>query len=84
MRRTMFGDPVIEETTDDLFLLEELQEAGDKIYAVVREEEPGKFAFEIQHNESGESIVTSDSIFLTVQTAREYLHHHGITDIEVG
>lgn len=72
MRRTAFGDPVIESTEDDLGLLDDLQDAGEDIYATVSED-AGKFYFEVMHNDDGEGIVSSDPIFDTKEAARDYL-----------
>ena len=65
MRKTAFGDPIIESKDDDLGLVEALQEAGDEIYAIVRKDEEGsdKFYFEILTNAEGTELVSSEPIF---------------------
>ena len=75
MRTTMFGDTVIDSTKDDLGLVEDLQEAGDEIYAVIRESEdtPGMYDFEVLQNEDGEMVVSSDPIFDSRDAVRRYL-----------
>lgn len=75
MRTTVFGDTVIESDKDDMGLVEALQDAGDNVYAVIREpdEETGKYDFEVMKNESGETVVSSDPIFDTQDAARTYL-----------
>lgn len=87
MRKTIFGNTIIENITDDLGLVEEFQEAGDDIYAIVRldEEEPsGKCYFEIMHNEDGEMITSSEPIFDDWDDARQYLKGYGVNDIQDG
>ena len=75
MRKTMFGDQIIESVDDDLGLVEAFQNVGSEIYAVIRadEESTGKFDFEIMENASGETVVSSDPIFGSVLDARAYL-----------
>ena len=84
MRKTMFGDTVIESTDDDLGLVEAFQMADDAIYAVIRadEEGTGKFNFEVMENESGVTVVSSDPIFGSVLDARAYLRGW-VKDIQV-
>jgi hypothetical protein len=69
----MFGDPVIESADDDLGLVEELQDAGEDIFATIRQGEEGKFGFEVCQNETGESVVSSDDVFEDANSARRYL-----------
>ncbi|MEE8372502.1 MAG: hypothetical protein V3R87_02035 [Dehalococcoidia bacterium] len=85
MRTSMFGDPIIESASDDLGLVERLQEAGDEIYAVVTLDryESGKFYFEIMNNSDGEGIVSSEPIFETFMDAADYLRGF-VTDIQAG
>lgn len=75
MRKTMFGDVIIESADDDLGEVDALQDAGDEIYAAVRpcEEGSGKFSFEVMHNEDGEVIVSSEPIFDSPRAIRAYL-----------
>ena len=72
MRQTMFGDTVIENAKDDLGEAIVDHEAGT-IHAVIREDEPGKFSFEIMENENGEGVASSDAFFGDINTARTYL-----------
>lgn len=76
MRRTMFGDTIIEDTNDDLGSVEALWDAGDEIYAVIRldDEGSGMYGFEVIRNDDGEGIVSSEPIFTTSQDAAGYLH----------
>ncbi len=71
----MFADMIVESTEDDLGSIENLMDAGDEIYAVVRldEEGSGKYEFEVMYNEDSEVIVSSDPIFDTVHDAANYL-----------
>lgn len=75
MRTTAFGDPIIESITDDLGLVERLQDAGEDIYASIQHDryESGKWYFEISRNADGESIVSSEPIFENPIDARKYL-----------
>ena len=84
MRKTMFGDTVIESAEDDMGLIEALQDAGDDIYAVVRanEDGSGKYDFEIMNNEDGEVIISSDPIFDSQDAAKAYLRGW-VSDIQV-
>lgn len=81
MRKTMFGDTVIDSKDDDLG--EALVDAGEEIHAVIREDEdePGKFYFEIMNNDDGEPVASSDPIFQDEQEARDYLNGF-ISDIQ--
>jgi len=83
MRKTMFGDQIIESTDDDLGSVEAFQEAGGEIYAVIREDEEGSgmYDFEVMENESGEVVVSSDPIFKTQEEARDYLRQY-VSDIQ--
>lgn len=80
MRKTAFGDTVIESADDDLGEAIMDHEAGT-IYAPIRKDDmgdggpetKGKFFFEIMENESGEEVASSDPIFDDAQAARKYL-----------
>lgn len=70
MRQTAFGDTVIETVEDDMGA--EVDLCGT--YATIREDDDdGGFYFEIQDNESGESIASSDSFFESADAVRSYL-----------
>jgi hypothetical protein len=74
MRRSAFNDPIIENDADDLGLVEEFQEAGTEIYALVFEAgENGKHSFEIFQNEDGEQIVISEDCFDDFDHVKRYL-----------
>lgn len=83
MRTTAFGDTVIESLDDDLGLVEALQES-EGCYALVRADEEGSshFYFEIMDNESGEPIVTSESIFVDFAAAKGYLKGY-VSDVQL-
>lgn len=76
MRKTMFGDTIIESSEDDLGSVEAFQDAGDEIYAVIRldEEGSGMYGFEVMRNDDGEGIVSSEPIFATSREAASYLN----------
>ncbi len=84
MRKTIFGDTVIEDVKDDIGEVEALQLAEDEVYAVIGldEDESGMYFFEVMQNKNGNQIVCSEPIFATIQDAKDYLKGF-VTDIQV-
>ncbi len=74
MRRTTFGDFIVESETDDMGNAIMDHEIGD-IYAVVQEDEEvaGKFSFEVLENQNGNQVVSSEAIFASADDALKYL-----------
>ena len=72
MRKTAFGDLVIESVEDDLGEVTADHEAGT-IYATILFDDTGDYYFEIMENESGDEVAKSEAIFETSSDARIYL-----------
>jgi len=72
MRRSMFGDFIIESDQDDLG--EALLEVDpDDLYASIEPGEEGGFCFNIRNNDDDQSVAMSDEFFETTDAARKYL-----------
>lgn len=71
MRRTAFGDIVIENTDDDLG--EALMEDNAVYASIQQDEDGGAFYFDIQRNDDGEQVASSESIFASVDDAKKYI-----------
>ena len=83
MRRTQFGDWIIESTDDDLDTIEAFQEEDGDVYALIYKEgdTSGMFFFDVLRNDDGELVASSDSIFDSQDAAETYLKNW-LTDIQ--
>lgn len=80
MRKSVFGDFIVESVDDDMGEALMDHDTGD-LYALVTKED-GKYAFEIQNSDDGESVVTSEAIFETAHDAKVYLVSFGIREVQ--
>lgn len=78
MRYTTFGDPILESIDDDLSVVLRDYDS-DEIYARVMVDEvlhsdgTPRWCFDVMTNEDGDSVATSESIFTSEKTCRDYL-----------
>jgi hypothetical protein len=82
MRQSMFNDWWVDKLDDDPG--EIIAEAGGDIFASVLEDEdePGKFWFEVKENESGDNVLSSDSLFDSAEAARDWIKQY-VSDVQM-
>lgn len=74
MRTNVFNDRIVDNVKDDLSLMiADTGYFGDEVYAIIYENDDGKFYFEILENSDGGEVVHSDPIFANLNEIRNYL-----------
>lgn len=84
MRRSMFGDFIVESAEDSLYDAFMDFDEDAEFFAMIEQDpdENNLWFFTIQEVEMSEQVATSEAIFTSEDTIRDYLRGQGIKDIQ--